>query len=110
LLRLLLVTLRRFQSKRGYHAGITLIPKATPIPRVDISSGTMPSAVRKTAGPFRCPKTMQRRSGLGHAKKLVVKLAQFPYQSSQMHRVVPGINWFYPPMLWTALNAMDNKR
>jgi hypothetical protein len=52
---------------------------------------------------------MQRRSGLGHAKILVVKLAQFPYQSSQMHRVVPGINWFYPPMLWTALNAMDNK-
>jgi len=39
--------------------------------------------------------------GTGLTKKLVVKLAQFPYQSSQMHRVVPGINGFYPPMLWT---------
>jgi len=110
MLRLLLVTLRRFQSKRGYHAGITPTPKATPIPRLDISPYTVPSAMRKPDRHFRCPKTMQRRSGLGHAKKLVVKLAQFPYQSSQMHRVVPGINWFYPPMLWTALNAMDKKR
>jgi hypothetical protein len=110
LLRLLLVTRRWIQPSRGYHTGITLTQKATPIPRADFSSRRVPSATRKPHRHFRCPKTMQRRSGLGHAKKLVVKLAQFPYQSSQMHRVVPGINWFYPPMLWTALNAMDKKR
>jgi hypothetical protein len=34
-------------------------------------------------------------------QKNVVKLAQLPYHSAQMHQVVPGINRFYPPMQWT---------
>jgi hypothetical protein len=51
--------------------------------------------------PWRCNRLNFGQFVSGAGKKLVVKTAQFPYLSPQMHRVVPGINRFYPAMQQT---------